>query len=112
MGQLISKKEFFHEYPQRLLANNFCEKSWVTLFRKNLCHPSGNKDVDIDLWMWTYLVEDEHIATILDSYDADLRYDEKGALYMDNRYMTSLKEGFESTIVELNFMKPVLSVIK
>lgn len=103
MGQLISENEFFHEYPQRILANYFCEKSWVTLFRKDLRHPSGNSYVDIDLCMWTYLVEDKYIAEALRSYDEDLRYDEKGALYMDNRYTTSLKEGFESTIVEMNF---------
>lgn len=103
MGQLISENEFFHEYPQQILANNFCEKNWVTLFRKNFCHPTGNMDVDVDMLMWTYLVEDKYIAEALQSYDADLRYDEKGALFFDNRYATSLKEGFESTIVELNF---------
>ncbi len=103
MEPIISEDEFFHEYAQRVLSNNFCEKNWVTLFRKNLCHPSGNSDVDIDLWMWTYLVEDKHIEEVLHSYNADLRYDEKGALYTNNRYTPSLKEGFESTIVELNF---------
>lgn len=78
MGQLISEKEFFHEYPQQVLSNSFCEKNWVTLFRKNLCHPSGNSDVDIDLWMWTYLVEDKYIAEALCSCDEDLRYERKG----------------------------------
>lgn len=48
-------------------------------------------------------MEDKYIEEVLHSYNADLRYDEKGALYTNNRYTPSLKEGFESTIVELNF---------
>lgn len=100
---MITEKEFFHEYTQKILANNFCEKNWVTLYKKILIHPQGNPDVDVDLWIWTYLVDDEHIDKALNGYDADIRYDEKGALHIDNRYTSSLKEGFESTIVELNF---------
>lgn len=100
---MVTEKEFFHEYPKKILANNFCEKDWVTLYKKDLGHPHGNPDLDVDLWLWTYLVDDEHIGEALKSYDADLRYDERGALYADNSYTSSIKDGFESTVVELNF---------
>ncbi len=100
---VVTQNEFFHVYPKRFLENNFYENNWVTLYRKNSYHPNNNSDIDVYLRVWTYLGDDQHISRSMQSFDSDLEPSEKGALYMDNQYAPALKEGFESTIVTMDF---------
>ena len=96
MPNPVSHNIFFHELPKKLLANNFCERKWVTLYRKETTTSPLNSDVEIYSHMWTYLITPEHTANALEKFESEMRPDDFRMIGID-------KSKCESVVVEMNF---------
>lgn len=75
MSNPVSQDIYFHILPQKLLANNFCERKWVTLYRKENTISTLNSEVEIYSHMWTYLVTPKFTPTALKKFESDIRPD-------------------------------------
>lgn len=96
MPNPVPQNIYFHELPQKLLANNFCERKWVTLYRKENTVSSLNSNVEIYSHMWTYLITPEYTPTALERFESEMRPNDFAMIGID-------KSNCESVVVEMNF---------
>lgn len=96
MSNPVSQEIFFHVLPRKLLANNFCERKWVTLYRKESSVSPLNDEVEIYSHLWTYLVTPEYTSTALERFKSEIRPEEFAMIGINN-------SNCESTVVEMNY---------
>lgn len=88
----VSEDIYFHHLPRKLLANNFCERRWVTLYRKE----SIDDKVEIFLHMWTYFITPDSTPNVSERFQSEMRPEEVAFIGIDNSKC-------ESSVVEMNF---------
>lgn len=96
MSNPVSKEIYFHHLPKKLIANNFCERKWVTLYRKESSVSPYNSDVEIFSHMWTYLITPKSTSTALEKFQPEIRPEEFAFIGVEDSKC-------ENTVVEMNF---------
>lgn len=96
MPNPVSENIYFHNLPKKLIANNFCERQWVTLYRKESLVSAFNEDVEIFSHMWTYLIKPETTSSAIEKFEPEIRPEEFAFCGVDGAKC-------ESTVVEMTF---------
>lgn len=96
MPNPVSEDIYFHHLPRRLLLNNFCERKWVTLYRKETSVSPFNDNVEIFSHIWTYFITPSCTQAALDEFESEMRPEEFALIGLDN-------SNCESTVVEMSF---------
>lgn len=96
MSNPVSKDIFFHNLSRKLLENNFCERRWVTLYRKENTVSSLNNEVEIYSLMWTYLITPEYTPIALEKFESDIRLEDSEIIGIEG-------SNCEPVVIEMNF---------
>lgn len=96
MSNPVTEDVYFHNLSRKFLVNNFCEKKWVTLYRKEFSKSPLNDKVEIFAHFWTYLINPNYTSKALDNFEDDIRPENFALIGYDNSFC-------ESTVVEMNF---------
>ena len=96
MSNPVSKDIYFHNLSRKLLENNFCERRWVTLYRKENTVSSLNNEVEIYSLMWTYLITPEYTPIALEKFESDIRLEDSEIIGIEG-------SNCEPVVIEMNF---------
>lgn len=99
----ISEEQLYHKESKDCLLNGFREGQWTTLYKRRTSHPTDDSNVEYDVWMWCYAITPELTTKVLNNYEPDLNWDERSALYADNRFKSYIKDGMESIVTVMRF---------
>lgn len=91
-----------HKQQREALANGFCEGQWVTLYEHIYTHPVEDENVYQNIWSWCYIADPELTIEVLGSYEPDIDWDQRSALY-NSGFKPFVKDGFESLITVMRF---------
>lgn len=98
----IPEDLFFHEYPRQLIANNFFEKEWVTIYfsKTDIINDDTNlsdhkNDIEKYLFFWAYIVSPYKINEALSRTERDIDDSYRSVLFIDNSFSSYAKDGYE-----------------
>lgn len=113
MEAYLSENQINHIEQRAALANGFCEDLWVTIFEHTHSTPVEDEKVYHNIWTWCYIVNPELTQDILSTYEPDLDWDQRSALY-NSGFKSFINDGMESlvTIMRFDDVSPRLKQIR
>ena len=102
MEAYLSESLINHINQRDALANGFCEGLWVTIFEYTHSHPVDDEKVYQNIWSWCYIVNPELTEDILRTYEPDLDWDQRSALY-NSGFKSFIKDGMEPLVTIMRF---------